>query len=156
LAVGRAISPAYRKREPEIFFGSRRAAANEVAADFQRNLERHGQANYLIPYQKRRAPPGFDRRAFSFGRCKSAYPLYKPCSPREDTDQGAIMLLAKLTALAAVLLLGACTAIIDHPTPVATSQPQDPITPEIPNLKPFPPEEPPAVITASPEYGSAN
>jgi hypothetical protein len=61
------------------------------------------------------------------------------------------MLLAKATALAAVLALGACTAIIDHPTSVATSQPQDAITPEIPNLKPFPPEEPPAVITASPE-----
>ena len=65
------------------------------------------------------------------------------------------MLFAKMTALAAVLALGACAAI-DHPTPVATSQPQDAITPEIPNLKPFPPEEPPAVITASPEYGSAN
>jgi hypothetical protein len=66
------------------------------------------------------------------------------------------MLLAKATVLAAVLALGACTATIDHPTPVATSQPQDAITPEIPNLKPFPPEEPPAVITASPEYGGAN
>jgi hypothetical protein len=60
-----------------------------------------------------------------------------------------------------VLALGACTGIIEHPmpehpTPVATSQPQDAITPEIPNLKPFPPDEPPPVITASPEYGSAN
>ena len=63
------------------------------------------------------------------------------------------MLLAKMTALAAVLALGACAAIDTH---VATSQPQNAITPEIPNLKPFPPEEPPAVITASPDYGSAN
>jgi hypothetical protein len=66
------------------------------------------------------------------------------------------MVLTKITTLVAVLALGACTAIIEHPTPVTTSQSQDAITPEIPNLKPFPPEEPPAVITASPEYGSAN
>ena len=66
------------------------------------------------------------------------------------------MLLTRVTTLVAVLALGACTAIIEHPGPVATSKPQDAITPEIPNLKPFPPEEPPAVITASPEYGSAN
>ena len=66
------------------------------------------------------------------------------------------MVLTKMTTLVVVLALGACTAIIEHPTPVTTSQPQDAITPEIPNLKPFPPEEPPPVITASPEYGSAN
>ena len=71
------------------------------------------------------------------------------------------MLIIKMTTLVTVLALGACTAVIEHPTPehpmpVATSQPQGAITPEIPNLKPFPPEEPPAVITASPEYGSAN
>ena len=66
------------------------------------------------------------------------------------------MLLTRVTTLVAVLALGACTAITEHPTSVATSQPQNAITPEIPNLKPFPPEEPPAVITASPEYGSAH
>ena len=71
------------------------------------------------------------------------------------------MLLTRVTMLVAVLALGACTAIIEHPTaerpqPVATSQPQDAISPEIPNLKPFPPDEPPAVITANPEYGSAH
>jgi hypothetical protein len=71
------------------------------------------------------------------------------------------VLFTRVTTLIVVLLLGACTAIIEHPmpehpTPVATSQPQDAITPEIPNLKPFPPDEPPPVITASPEYGSAN
>jgi hypothetical protein len=55
-----------------------------------------------------------------------------------------------------VLALGACTTIIENSGPVETSQPQNAITPEIPNLKPFPPEEPPAVIIASPEYGSAN
>jgi len=71
------------------------------------------------------------------------------------------MLLSRVTTLVAVLALGACTAIIEYPTPerprsVATSQPQDAITPEIPDLKPFPPDEPPAVIMANPEYGSAN
>ena len=66
------------------------------------------------------------------------------------------MLFTRVTTLVAVLALGACTAIIEHPGPAATSKPQDAITPEIPNLKPFPPEEPPAVITASPEYGSVN
>jgi hypothetical protein len=65
------------------------------------------------------------------------------------------MLLTRVTTLVAVLALGACIAIIEHPTPehptpVATSQPQGAITPEIPNLKPFPPEEPPAVRRAPP------
>ena len=67
--------------------------------------------------------------------------------------KGTIMLLAKVTTLAAVLALGACAAS-NHSTPVATSQPQS--APEIPDLKPFPPEEPPAVIMANPDYGNAN
>jgi hypothetical protein len=77
------------------------------------------------------------------------------------------MLLAKVTVLAAALALGAC-AVIHHVTPAPTSQAQDtvpkqaamkpnePITPEAAILKPFPPDEPPPVITAIPDYGSAN
>jgi hypothetical protein len=66
------------------------------------------------------------------------------------------MLFTRVTTLVAVLALGACTTIIENSGPVETLQAQNTIAPEIPNLKPFPPEEPPAVITASPEYGSAN
>jgi hypothetical protein len=82
-------------------------------------------------------------------------PLEQPAQARED-GSGATMLFTRMTTLVAVLALGACTTIIENSGPVETSQPQNAITPEIPNLKPFPPEEPPAVITASPEYGSAN
>jgi hypothetical protein len=78
-----------------------------------------------------------------------------------------MMMRMKMIALIAPLALGAC-ASLHQPTPVATSQAQDaapkqaatkanePIAPETAILKPFPPEEPPPVITAIPDYGSSN
>jgi len=73
----------------------------------------------------------------------------------------------KTFALIAALVLGGCAAI-DRLTPTPGSQVNDiahkqtatkntdPSAPETAILKPFPPEEPPPVITAIPDFGSAN
>jgi hypothetical protein len=67
-----------------------------------------------------------------------------------------------MAAVLSVLPLAGCAAIGPTPGPQdaapmdVSTKSGEYITPEIPNLKPFPPEEPPAVITAGPDYGSAN
>jgi hypothetical protein len=102
----------------------------------------------------------FSRRAFSFA------PLRSP-AVRRRIAEGAAMFFTKVTVLVAVLALGACAAL-NQPTPIATSQAQNAapkqaatkagehVAPEAAVLKPFPPDEPPPVITAIPDYGSAN
>ena len=67
-----------------------------------------------------------------------------------------------MAAVLSVLALAGCAPIGPTPRPQhaapmhVSTKPGEYIAPEIPNLKPFPPEEPPAVITAGPDYGSAN
>ena len=72
------------------------------------------------------------------------------------------MPLIRMAAVLSVLALAGCAAIGPTPQPQdaapmdMSTKPSEYITPEISNLKPFPPEEPPAVITASPDHGSTN